>query len=196
MRHHLGHAVARYVEMLCSLTPAHSFRAGQTDLHNDGPGAEPSKERFRIDERKPEGDQQSEKADQFRWAVVPPALHCTPGTILRLFAQVGCLQKMHELRQPRWAEIDADAILGYGNEFFKCLAGLSDRQNSFGIIAYSKEAVLKRIMHLPVGTAFNSSRVRNDLQICLLHSPSHCRAVAIGLRIPIMRLLGSLGGTR
>lgn len=32
IRHHLGNAVARYVEMLCSLTPAHAFPASQTDL--------------------------------------------------------------------------------------------------------------------------------------------------------------------
>ena len=32
IRHHLGDAVARYVEMLCSLTPAHSFGTSQTNL--------------------------------------------------------------------------------------------------------------------------------------------------------------------
>jgi len=32
IRQHLGNAVARYVERLCSLASAHTFRASQTDL--------------------------------------------------------------------------------------------------------------------------------------------------------------------
>ena len=41
IRHHLGDAVARYVEMLCSLTSAHSFRTSQTNLQIKFHGIDP-----------------------------------------------------------------------------------------------------------------------------------------------------------